>query len=266
MNIQTIPRKDTIIKEAFFPKQDYLLFADYSQIEYRIWGWYMQEQVGDPRIVEAFKEGKDVHTEQAKRIFEVLGWEWEGTDANRQVGKTNNFAAVYAGGVPTIQRQLGCDRSTARDLADAFHADNPLLGRWEWRGRGFSDPAPHTLNGMLVSVLRDRGYIIDLWGRELFPEIERNALNQLCQGGAADLMKKAMVTVYDALEEADCQSHMILSVHDEIGIDGVDEEKEWLKEMLPIWMDDEALNAVLPVEIDMKCSYTSWAAASEDQL
>jgi DNA polymerase-1 len=263
MNIQTIPRKDTLVKGAFFPKQDYLLFADYSQIEYRIWGWYMDQQVGDPRIVETFREGKDVHLEQAKRIFEALGWEWEESDANRQYGKTNNFAAVYAGGVPTVQRQLGCDARTARTLVEAFHSDNPLLGRWKWEGRGFSDPSGETLNGMLVSTLRDRGYIVDLWGRELFPEVERNALNQLCQGGAADLMKKAMVTVYDGLAEAGCQSHMVLSVHDEVGVDGVEDELDFLKENIPKWMDDDALNAVLPVEVDMKLTRTSWAEAKE---
>jgi len=263
VNIQTIPRKDTIVKSAFFPKQDYLLFADYSQIEYRIWGYYMDQQVDDPRIVEAFREGKDVHLEQARRIFEALGWEFKGDDADRQYGKTNNFAAVYAGGVPTVQRQLGCDARTARTLVEAFHADNPLLGRWKWEGRGFSDPSPETLNGVLVSTLRDRGYIIDLWGRELFPEIERNALNQLCQGGAADLMKKAMVTVYQGLKAAGSSSHMVLSVHDEIGIDGVEDEKDWLIEQLPKWMDDDALNPVVPVEVDMKLSYGSWAEAKE---
>lgn len=265
MNIQTIPRKDTLVKSAFFPKQDYLLFADYSQIEYRIWGWYMSEQVGDERIVQSFKEGKDVHEEQAKRILDALGREYGEplTDAERQIGKTSNFAAVYAGGIPTVQRQLACNPSTARSIVDAFHADNPLLGRWEWKGRGFSDPGAETLNGMLVSTMRDRGYIVDLWGRELFPEIERNALNQLCQGGAADLMKKAMVTVYEGLQKEGLDSHMVLSVHDEIGIDGIEAERDYLIEKLPEWMDDETLAAVLPVEIDMKLSYESWALAKE---
>lgn len=263
MNIQTIPRKDKIIKEAFYPKQDLLIFADYSQIEYRIWAWYMSESVGDERLVDLFLEGKDVHAEQAKRIHEALGWEWTGSDEQRQVGKTSNFAAIYAGGVPTVVRQLGCDTSIARSIVEAFHRDNPLLGRWEWRGRGFSDPSPETLNGMLVSTLRDRGYIVDLWGRELFPEVERNALNQLCQGGAADLMKKAMVTTYDALTENSCSSHLVLSVHDEIGIDATEDEKDWIIEMLPTWMDDETLAEVLPVEVDIKTSYTSWAEAEE---
>ena len=152
MNIQTIPRKDKIIKAAFFPKLDYLLFADYSQIEYRLFAWYMAMQVDDWRGVEAYHEGVDFHEAQAIRIHEAMGWEYTGEDAQRQIGKTSNFAAVYSGGIPTIQRQLGCDKRTARQIADAFHNDNPGLGRWKWEGRGFSDPDPASLNGQLVST------------------------------------------------------------------------------------------------------------------
>lgn len=263
MNIQTIPRKDTIIKQAFYPKQDFLLFADYSAIEYRIWAWYMQEQVGDSTLVDGFIAGKDVHAEQAIKIHEALGWSIDSppSDTQRQIGKTSNFAAVYAGGIPTVERQLGCSKHVARSIVDAFHGANPLLGRWEWRGRGYVDPSPDTLNGVLCQTLYERGYIRDLWGRELFPEAPRFALNQLCQGGAADLMKKAMVNIAENLESHQAKSHLVLNVHDEIAIDGVDDELEDLVAELPLWMDDSVVSDVLPVEVDMKIARASWAEA-----
>ena len=246
------------------PKLDLLLFADYSQIEYRLFAWYMAEQVGDRQAVEAYKSGKDFHEETAKRMLEATGKTYSTplTDAERQVGKTGNFAAIYSGGTPTIQRQLGCSQSVARELADAFHGQYPLLGRWAWRGRGFSDPDPHTLNGQIVSRLRERGYISTLWGRHLHPLEDRKALNALVQGGAADLMKASMVRLARAM--VGMESHMVLSVHDEIGFDVREGELPALLELVPEAMCDEpVLTAVIPLAVDMKMSYDNWADAKE---
>ena len=266
MNIQTIPRKDKIVKAAFFPKLDYLLFADYSQIEYRLFAWYMAMQVDDWRGVEAYHAGVDFHDAQARRIHEAMGWEYTGEDAQRQVGKPSNFAAVYSGGIPTIQRQLGCDKGTARRIADAFHADNPGLGRWEWKGRGFTDPDPLSLNGQLVATHADRGYVRDLWGRHLHAESgeERKLLNKLIQGGAADLIKKSKVNMYDALVERGLQSHLVLSVHDELAIDGVEDELPIVAPLLrEVMCDEPQLTEVLPILVDMKLTRSSWAEAED---
>lgn len=264
MNIQTIPRKDTDVKAAFIPKLDYLLFFDYSQIEYRLFAWYMAMQVDEWTGVEAYLEGKDFHDAQARRIHEAMGWEYTGTDAQRQIGKTSNFAAVYAGGIPTIQRQLGCDKGTARRIADAFHEDNPGLGRWQWKGRGFTDPDPFSLNGQLVATHEERGFIRDLWGRHLHAVEgeERKLMNKLIQGGAADLMKKAMVDIDDALQEGSYTSHLVNSVHDEVAIDGIEEERESLLELVPRLMCTvPELEGEIPIKVDGKISYTTWAEA-----
>jgi DNA polymerase I len=264
LNIQTIPRKDKDVKRAFLPKLDYLIFADYSQIEYRLFAWYMAMQVDDWRGVEAYHEGVDFHEAQARRIHEAMGWEYTGEDAQRQVGKTSNFAAVYSGGIPTIQRQLGCDKRTARRIADAFHADNPGLGRWKWEGRGFTDPDPFSLNGQLVSTHAERGFVRTLWGRHLHaePGEERKLLNKLIQGGAADLIKKSKVGMADALEGEGMESHLVNSVHDELAVDVVEAELEAVKAMLPAIMCDEPqLTEVLPITVDMKLTSTSWAEA-----
>lgn len=266
MNIQTIPRKDKDVKRAFFPKLDYLLLADYSQIEYRLFAWYMAMQVDDWRGVEAYHKGVDFHEAQAKRIHEAMGWEYTGEDAQRQVGKTSNFAAVYSGGIPTIQRQLGCDKTTARRIADAFHADNPGLGRWKWEGRGFTDPDPLSLNGQLVSTHTERGFVRTLWGRHLHAESgeERKLLNKLIQGGAADLMKKAMVDVATRLADEGMQSHMVNSVHDEIALDTTEDELTHAAAILRDTMCDEPqLTEVIPITVDMKLTATSWAEAED---
>jgi len=266
VNIQTIPRKDKDVKRAFFPKLDYLLLADYSQIEYRLFAWYMAMQVDDWRGVEAYHEGVDFHEAQAIRIHEAMGWEYKGEDAQRQIGKTSNFAAVYSGGIPTIQRQLGCSKGTARQIADAFHEDNPGLGRWKWEGRGFSDPDPLSLNGQLVATHLERGFVRTLWGRHLHAESgeERKLLNKLIQGGAADLIKKSKVLVADALEAKRMESHLVNSVHDELTLDVAEDELDEAYDLLVCNMIDEPqLTEVLPITVDVKLSASSWADAEE---
>ena len=271
MNIQNIPRKDKVVKQAFYPKLDVLVLPDYSQIEYRLYAWYMAVQIGDERAAETFREGKDLHEEQARRIHETMGWEFETplTDAQRQYGKTLNFAALYGGGIPTIVRQLGCDRDTARAIYDAFHEDNPLIGRWTWERGRQREPDPDTLNGQIVQTIRERetgsepGYITTLWGRHLHPEEHRKALNALIQGGAADLMKQGMVNIHEWLaSEPELRSHMVLSVHDEVGLDCPEEEVEYVCDSLLPLMSDPRLEEILPIEIDIKTTRESWAEAA----
>lgn len=263
MNFQNIPRGDDRVKRAFIPKLDCLLFADYSQIEYRLFALYMARMVDDWRAVELFQSGRDFHEETAKRMLDAVGREYNDPleDDERQIGKTGNFAAIYGGGVPTYQRQLGCDKGTARELADAFHEQYPLLGRSEWvRGRR-RDPAPHTLNGQLAAEYRINGCVRTLWGRELHPSEDRKILNSLCQGGAADLIKLAMLNVEDQLLAHGFRSHMVLSTHDEIGLDCVEDERPFIMDNLRDWMADEYMEQTIRMEVDMKISYTNWAEA-----
>jgi DNA polymerase-1 len=264
VNIQNIPRKDTVVKASFVPKLDAFLFFDYSQIEYRLFAYYMATMVDDWWAVEQFKAGRDLHTETAKLMLTEIGKPFHDPleDDERQVGKTGNFAAIYGGGVPTYRRQLLCDASTARRLNDAFHRQYPLLGRGEWRNGRHSDPPPFTLNGQLAAVRRANGFVRTLWGRHLHPEEDRKLLNAVCQGGGADLIKTSMVRIDAGLEEEGCESHMVLSVHDEVGLDCKDDELDFLKQMLPKWMGDTTVEEVLPIEVDMKVSYTNWAEAA----
>jgi DNA polymerase-1 len=265
VNVQNIPRNDTIVKSAIIPKLDCLLLADYSQIEYRLFAKYLLDLVDDSWAVDQFKAGKDFHEETAKRMLEAIGRDYHDplTDEERGVGKTGNFAAIFSGGIPTIQRQLGCSKGTARRLADAFHEQYPLLGRWEWKGNGFSDPPSHTLNGQLVATLRAQGFVRNLWGRHLHPEEDRKILNAVVQGGAADMMKQAMGVIDGFMTDRDMVSHMVNSVHDEVKLDCVEDEVPYLIENLPSWMDDATVSDTLPVEVDMKISYTNWGEAEK---
>ena len=126
MNFQNIPRENKLIKRCFLPKLDKFASFDYEQIEYRILAYYLSIAVGDDSMAEAFRAGEDPHKETAKLI---LGRDEIG-DTERQIGKTLNFSIIYAGGVPTILRQMArnnipCDRGIAKGWMNELHEKMP---------------------------------------------------------------------------------------------------------------------------------------------
>lgn len=273
MNFQNIPRGEKVIKKAFLPKQDALVFFDYSQIEYRLLAYYLAVQLGETRMAEAFKAGLDPHAETAKLIFEAIGREYHDplTDEERQFGKTGNFSIVYAGGTPTIIRQLTragipCDYPMAKTILDAIKEQMPEV-------TALNESIYETLETRATGRENDPeryGYITTLWGRHLRPDssiIEkegkrsayRKMLNALIQGCAADLMRHAMREVHRGLRENGCRAHTVNSVHDEIQIDSPEDELDFLAENVPIWMDYDLVTEVVPVLTDMEVSFTNWA-------
>lgn len=227
-----------MIKRAFVPKLDALLFADYQQIELRLLAYYMSE-LGDPSMADVIKAGEDLHTQSAIGALQLTR---PPTDEERQVGKTLNFSIVYGGGCPTLMRQLGITYQEARAILDAYHA--------RWPGIGL---VQHTIN----TRLEERGYITTLWGRHLHPESEHKALNALVQGCAADLMKSALVNVHRELE--DYQAHLVSVIHDELIIDSPLSEVDELAQKVPGWMIDERVNLVVPIGVDVEWTTTNWA-------
>lgn len=262
MNFQNIPRGEKVIKRAFQPKLDALAFFDYSQIEYRLLAYYLAEQLDETRMAEAFKAGLDPHAETAKLIFDAIGQDYSDplTDKERQFGKTGNFSIVYAGGTPTIIRQLTregipCDYPLAKTILDAIKEQMPEVT---------------ALNESIYETLDARGYIRTLWGRHLRPnkalwekQGKRSAyrvmLNSLIQGCAADLMRYAMREVHKGLRENGCAAHIVNTVHDEIQIDSPEDELDFLAENVPQWMRYTLVHEVVPILTDMEVSYTSWA-------
>ena len=244
MNLQTIPRKDKVIKRAFVPKLDYLLYFDYDQIELRLLAYYMA-CLGDTSMADAIKAGKDLHSEST---IGALGLDRQPTDEERQVGKTLNFSLVYGGGTPTIMRQLEVDFPAARRMLDRFHR------RW---------PGIQVVQAAIDARMAENGFITTLFGRELHPESQHKRLNALVQGCAADLMRNALVTVDDKLREWEFQSHLVNVVHDEIQLDCLASEVEWLVENVPALMDYAEVSSVVPVGTSCEITGTTWADKEE---
>lgn len=259
INVQNIPRKLKVVKQAIVPKLDALLFFDYAQIEYRLLAYYVATACGIEELVEVFKAGKDFHTETARRIL-GLPDDADITDDQRQPGKHTNFAAIYGGGVPAVMRQSKLPRQEARKIYEAFHEQHPYIGRSVWiNGRRY-DPESWTLNGRIKAILDERKYITTLWGRHLHPESEHKAINALIQGCAADLLRASLVSVHDTLKENGVQSHIINNVHDEIQVDAKMDELDVVipavKEAMCGW---PIVTEVLPIETDVEISLTNWA-------
>lgn len=254
MNFQNVPRKEKLIKGAFRPKLDYLLFADYSQIEYRLLAYYLASVLGDESMADNFKAGIDPHSATA-RIMLGLPPDAELTDEQRQVGKTGNFSIIYMGGVPTIVRQLGCSESEAKSLLAKLK-------------RGM--PGAKNLFDELQSVYRERGYIMTIAGRHLTVDpaiVEKRGkfraegalLNYLIQGSAAELIRDALIKIHRELSEQSLTSHMVNVVHDEVQIDGCWSELERLRVLVPQCMGNAQVEEFVPIGVDMEISETTWA-------
>lgn len=241
MNYQNIPRGDKTIKTAFRPKLDALMFFDYKAIEMRLLAFYMAS-CGDSSMVEAIRGGLDLHTESARAALGI--YDRELTDEERQVGKVINFSIVYGGGAPTLMRQLGISYQEARAMLEAFHA--------RWPGIGL-------VQQQIRARIAERGYITTLWGRHLHPESDHKALNALVQGCAADLMKAAVVKVDEWSRLQIMLSHPVSVIHDELILDAMTNEVAMLAAEIPRLMADDTIGAVIPVEVDVEISWTTWA-------
>ena len=252
MNFQNIPRKNTLIKKAIIPKFDYLVSVDYEQIEYRLLAYYMAVALDDYTMVNNFIAGVDPHAVTAAIM---LGRECK-TDEDRQYGKTGNFSVIYAGGVPTIQRQMAkagvvVSKTEAKKLLKKLHEGMPGVKE---------------LMEMLSEEARRKGFVYDICGRHHHPDTSiplhdalRKLLNALIQGGAAGLIRDAVVAVEDGMQEFGMVSHTINVVHDELVIDAVHDELPTLAEYLPIWMGNSTLEPVVPITVEMEYSNTNWA-------
>ena len=253
MNIQTIPRQDKVVKAAFVPKLDALMAFDYPNIELKLLAFYL-ESIGWPSMADVFREGRDLHTETAAG---VLGKDPKDiTDDERQEnGKVPNFSIVYGGGMPTIMQQLDMTAPQALAFLRAYHAQWPGIG-WATKSR----PADHgTLIHSIQSRVNERGYITTLYGRHLHPRSMHSALNALCQGCAADLIKWAMVRVDDSLKLHGMRSHIVNMVHDDLLLDVAADEAAVIAASVPEWMTDERIQSVVPIKPEPEISYTNWA-------
>jgi len=246
LNLQTIPRKDKVIKRAFVPKLDALLYFDYEGIELRLLAFYMAS-LGDTSMADVFKgPDPDLHRESAIGIFQLNR---EPTDAERQLGKNLNFSMVYGGGKPAVMRYLA-----------EFMA--PAEPSWKYAGEVLENfhkrwPGIQVVQAVINQKLDDVGYIKTMFGRQLHPESRHKALNALVQGCAADLMRNALVTVDAAISGLD--SHLVNVVHDEIQIDAKEEDIPYLVENVPGWMDWPEISKLVPITTECEITRSTWA-------
>lgn len=245
------------------PKLDALAMFDYEQIEYRLLAYYLAIALDDTSMVESFKAGIDAHTSTAITLMDYLGVKYEDpiSDDQRQMyGKTPNFAIIYAGGKPTIKRQLAragieCDDKMASKILKAIRDSMP----------GVKD-----LMEMLADEVQIKGYIFDVFGRHYRPDYTipyndavRKLLNALLQGCAAGLTREAVVKVSKGCAELGLRSHMVNVVHDEIIMDCAEDELPVLAERIPVWMGNATVEAVVPVTVGMEVAFENWADKQE---
>lgn len=226
-NLQNIPiRTDDgrEIRRAFIPDPgDLLMSADYSQIELRL----MAEMSGDPVMIEAFREGADIHRATAAKIYkEPLD---AVTDRQRRNAKTANFGIIYGISAFGLAERLDIPRAEAKMLIDGYFETYP--GVKEYINRS-------------VTEAKERGYVTTVMGRKRFlPDInsrnavvrsyaERNAVNAPLQGSAADIIKKAMIDIYREMMARGLRSRMIIQVHDELVFNVVPDELPVLQELV----------------------------------
>lgn len=250
MNFQNIPRDDKVIKRAIVPRLGALSFFDYAAIEPRLFAYYAHE-MGHPQMAEMVRAGIDPYSAVARLIEQKD----DITKDERQHWKVFFLSLMYGGGVRTIQAQFDCTSAEAKRMINLFH-------------RNF--PAVRSLQKSIERVATRRGYIIGIDGRHLHPEQygEHKMLNKLIQGGAASIMKQAIVRCHtylsrDALlpgfDDEPLQSRIISVVHDELQIDGPESELRLLNVTIPKLMAHPKVNEVVPVEVDHEVSTTTWA-------
>jgi len=225
-NVQNIPirtEEGIRIREAFVPAEGcQLVSADYSQVELRILAHYS----GDESLIDAFEKGEDIHRRTAA---EVAGIETdEVDDEQRARAKAVNFGIIYGSSAFGLSNQLGIGVADAQETIDAYFA------RYDGVRRFLDETVANAReSGFVTTILGRRRYLPDLGSknRVLRQAAERMAVNTVIQGSEADLIKRAMVELEPAIEEAGLAARMILQVHDELVFEAPASEVEALSEL-----------------------------------
>ena len=226
-NLQNIPVRGEDgkeIRKCFIPEDGCLFFsADYSQIELRV----MAHLSGDKHMIEAFQEGYDIHAATAAKIY---GKEMKDvTRDERTKAKRANFGIIYGITVFGLAERLGIDRGEAKQLIDGYFTTFPQV---------------QTYMEQAKDTAREKGYVETFFHRRRYlPDInsqnatvrgfaERNAINAPIQGSAADIIKVAMIRIYERFKRENIQSKMILQVHDELNFSVLPSEKEQVERIV----------------------------------
>mgnify|MGYP002620575121 CR=1 FL=1 len=226
-NLQNIPVRGDDgkeIRKAFIPEPGCTFFsADYSQIELRI----MAHLSGDEHMIEAFREGDDIHAATAAKIYHKSIADV--TRDERRKAKTANFGIIYGISVFGLAERLNVPRSEAKELIDSYFETYPQV-------RNYMDESilRARRDGYIETLLRRRRYLPDINSKNAVVRgyAERNAINAPIQGSAADIIKIAMVRIFNRFRKENIRSTMMLQVHDELNFSVFPDEAEKVKEIV----------------------------------
>ncbi len=254
-NLQNIPirtERGREIRRAFIPSRPdgVILSADYSQIELRL----MAHMSGDPDFIDAFRQGRDIHSATASKIFGIP--EEELTKEQRGRAKTANFGIIYGISSFGLSQRLNIPRAESKKLIEDYFRSYPKVKEY--------------MTGMTEMAKKD-GYVTTLYGRRRYlPDInsrnqvvrglaERNAVNAPIQGSAADIIKVAMIRLWKRLQNENLKSKMVLQVHDELVFDVFPGEEE----ILSVIVKEEMERVIeLSVPLTVECQYgRNWLEA-----
>ena len=253
-NLQNIPMRMELgrrIRKVFVPMDGYLFMdADYSQIELRV----LAHMSGDKQLIEAYKMDEDIHRITASKVFHTPFEEV--TDLQRRNAKAVNFGIVYGISSFGLSQDLSISKKEAAEYIEQYFETYPDV-------RKFLDTA--------VEDAKKNGYVTTMYGRRRpIPELssgnfmqrsfgERVAMNSPIQGTAADIMKIAMIRVWERLHVEGLQSRLILQVHDELLIETLVSEEEQVRRILTEEMQNASELAV-KLEIDLHTGYDWYEA------
>ena len=244
-NLQNIPIRDELgreIRKAFIPDNEDCTFfsADYSQIELRIMAHLSQ----DEHMIEAFRSGADIHSATAAKIYGIPVEEVTGD--MRRKAKTANFGIIYGISIFGLAERLNIPRAESKELIEGYFKSYPGI-------RDYMDES--------IRIAKEKGYVETIFKRKRYlPDInshnaivrgyaERNTINAPIQGSAADIIKVAMVRIYNRFEEEGLKSKMILQVHDELNFNVCQDEQEKVRQIVLEEMEN-AIQLQVPLIAD----------------
>jgi DNA polymerase I len=254
-NLQNIPvrtARGREIRKAFIPKNNnyVLMSADYSQIELRI----VASICGDENMCAAFRDGKDIHTATAARVYGIA--ESEVTKEMRYKAKSVNFGIIYGQGAFGLAENLGISRGEAKELIENYFREYPGVKKYMDDTVNFAREY-----GYVQTILGRRRYLSDILSTNAVVRgfAERNAINAPIQGSAADMIKVAMINVQAALIKNKFETKLLLQVHDELVFDVPENEVEIIKPVIEAAMIN-ALKLNVPTEVGIGVGKT-WLEA-----
>lgn len=244
-NLQNIPirlEEGRKIRQAFIPSEEgWIMFAaDYSQIELRV----LAHIAEDEKLIDAFRNNLDIHTQTAMDVFHVDRDEI--TSNMRRQAKAVNFGIVYGISDFGLSQSLGIPRKEAKKFIDRYLESYP--GVKTYMSTSIQD-AKH--QGFVTTLMNRRRYLPEINSRNFNQRsfAERTAMNTPIQGSAADIIKKAMIDLYEKLKDEKLQARILLQVHDELILEAPKEELDKLKEIVPEIMET-TVSLTVPLKVD----------------